>query len=71
MVPMHWFATISVSPDGLADGAPACESQQKRLCCSIEFRPNDLALPRTARLTDDILQISTKPGRVTAAYLHT
>jgi hypothetical protein len=32
----------------------ACEFSQGDLCIGIEFRPNDLASPRTARLTDDI-----------------
>ena len=38
----------------------------------IEFRPNDLALPRIARLTDDILPKSRMSRlRQRAVYLHT
>jgi hypothetical protein len=39
---------------------------------SIEFRPNDLASPRIARLTDDILPKSRMSRlRSRAAYIHT
>lgn len=38
----------------------------------IEFRPNDLALPRNPRWTDDLLQISNIDRlRDCAAYLNT
>jgi hypothetical protein len=40
--------------------------------CRIEFRPNDLALPRDPRWTNDLLQISKhRPGCAAAAYVNT
>src|SRR5262245_13578942 len=32
------------------------------ISAAIEFRPNDLALPRSTRLTDDLPKISRQPG---------
>ena len=42
------------------------------ICVAIEFRPNDLALPRLTRLTDDLPKISrlTGPGSRLALKRH-
>jgi hypothetical protein len=47
----------------LVFGRVVCKFEAKVLCNGIEFRPNDLALPPKARLTNEFSQFSTSADR--------
>jgi hypothetical protein len=48
-----------------------CVLSRHRLCVIIELRPNALASPRTARLTDDIHPYLDKPAAFARSHMFT
>src|SRR5262245_39098260 len=71
LISLCWHGSARIASRCNFPVVALAEPVSRRYIGAIEFRPNDLALPRTARLTDDLLQSRANRAVQRAAHSDT